>query len=470
MFFDTLDRVASQALLGAASRIGGMFTKSDESNISNPRNWLIAAFGGGPTRSGMRITPANALTNSAVMKCVRVIGESVANLPVFVYQRTEGASRQPDTDHRLYRVLHDAPNRRYTSFDWRYSAMAHLLLRGNSYAIISRDNRGRAVGLTPVRPDNIDIQEDVQPERNELPMLFYSATPSNYQSMLVPEEDMLHVRGLTTDGIKGLSPVGLARESIGLSQAGEAHGAHVFSNGAHFSGAVKIPTLTNDTEREAAQRRFNEAFTGVERAGMVPVFDGELDFVKLSMSNDDAQWLESRRFQARDIYGIYGVPPHMVGDTEASTSWGTGIEQQTIGFVTFTLLAWVKRWEQRLNMALLTDAEKQTHFIEFSLNNILRGDQKTRFLAYALGRQWGWLSVNDIRRLENLNPIGPAGDRYLEPLNMANAQDLIAMANGSDNASGQQAVENIADEAGLMMAKLLQSAVAKVSGKVNGHA
>ncbi len=229
------------------------------------------------------------------------------------------------------------------------------------------------------------------------------------------------------------------RETIGLAIGVEEYTASLFKSGARLSGFLKLPEALDEESAEKLIARFKKSHAGLSNVGGVAVFDAGMEWVQMGMSATDAQLLEARNFQDTDIYGCFGVPPHMVGSTSKVTSWGTGIEQQTIGFVTFTMLAHVKRREQRYNLSLLTPEERKTHFIEINLNNLVRGDIKSRYMAYAIGRQWGWLSTNDVRRFENMNPIGPEGDIYLQPLNMvpAGSVDERQLAENADKLYGE---------------------------------
>ena len=391
---------------------GGAFEEAAGTG-TKPTFSLIAALGGGPTRTGIRVGPGNALHCSAVYKCVRLLGESVAMPPLNVYTRLPGGDKEPDPKHDLYPLLHDAPNDVQTSFEWREMQMGHQLLRGNAYSQVIRDGRGRVRSIVPFHPDRVSIYQ--APEDGSL---FYYVTPVRGGPVLLPAGNVLHMRGLTSDGVNGLSPITLMAESIGLAMGSQAYRAYLFRNGANLSGFLKVSESLEEEEAKELLRKFKETHAALENTGAVALFDANMEWVSMGMTAQDAQVLESGKFENSDIYGCFGVPPHMVGDTERSTSWGTGIEQQTIGFHTFTLLPHVKRHEQRYNFILFTPEERQTHFVEHNLAGLVRGDLKSRYMSYAIGRQWGWLCVNDVRRLENMNSIGPEGDVYLQPMNM----------------------------------------------------
>jgi HK97 family phage portal protein len=418
---EPLQQSIQLTLARGLARLLGLRVKGEQlenvGTTTRPTLSLIQSLGGDTTKTGIRVTPESALKCSAVY------------MPLFIYRRFPEGNKEPDPAHRLYSLLHDAPNERQTSFEWREMGMGHLCLRGNSYTRIVRDRAAQVEELIPFHPDRLWIYQ--APKDGTL---FYHVTPQAGEPYTLTAADVLHSRGLSSDGVMGRSPISLAAEPIGLALGAEAYGSLLYRNGARLSGFLKIPEVLGEEEADQYLERWKKAHAGLENTGGIALFDGGMEWVAMGMTAHDAQLLESRQFQNLDIYGLYGVPPHMVGDTSKVTSWGTGIEQQTIGFVTFTLLAWVKRLEQRYNMQLLTLEERQPHFIEFQLAGLIRGDLKSRYQAYAIGRQWGWLSANDIRRLENLNSIGPEGDLYLQPLNMvpAGTQDERQLAEDAE--------------------------------------
>jgi len=346
---------------------------------------------------------------TAVYSCVRVIAETVASLPLHIYQYTEKGSEKA-LAHPLYRILHDEPNGEMTSFILRETMLAHLLLWGNSYCQILRDGRGRVIGLYPLLPDKMLV------DRNSQGVLTYEYTTRDGGIARLRPEDVLHIPGLGFDGIMGYSTVALQKNAIGLGIAAEEYGSRFFSNGATPAGVLTHPnTVKNPT---ALRESWNAAYGGSANSGKVAILEEGLKFERISMPNNDAQFLESRKFQVAEICLIYRVPPHLVGDLEHATF--SNIEHLAISFGVHTIRPWLVRIEQAMNRALFSDKEKDRFFVRFNMDGLLRGAYKERMEGYAIGRQNGWLSANDIRELENMNPLSEedGGNTYLVNGNM----------------------------------------------------
>lgn len=423
-----LDKFRRSLASGFASalRVKGSAYEEAAGTGTKPTFSLIQAMGGLPTRTGLKVSPANALNCTAVYKCVRLLAESIATPPLCLYERFPDNNKEQARKHPLYMLLHDAPNEVQTSFEWREMGVGHESLRGNSYSrVVRNEQHSRIEAIVPFHPDRTSIYQS--PEDGSL---FYYLSLANGKPIRLNSDEVLHMRGLSSDGIIGYSPITLMAESIGLAMGSEAYRAYLYRNGANLSGFLKVAEALDEEEAKDLLRKFKETHAALENTGAVALFDANMSWEAMGMTAHDAQVLESSKFQASDIYGCYGVPPHMVGDTERSTSWGTGVEQQTIGYHTFTLLPRMKRHEQRYNYVLLSPQDRERYFIEYNIAGLIRGDMKTRYTSYAIGRQWGWLSVNDVRRLENQNSIGPEGDVYLQPLNMvpAGTQDERQLA------------------------------------------
>jgi len=400
--------------------------------------WYQPVGYGATSAAGVRVDPDTALKLSAVWACVRIISESIATLPLMVYERGRGGSKQVADQHPIYDLLHDQPNRTQTALEWRQQMTAHALLRGNAYSRLIPGPRGFADQIVPLHPDLVtppDVPTD--PYRYRAP---------GGRDEQIPSGEMFHLRGLTLAGSRGVSVVEYARESMGIGMAAEQYAGRVFSQDGRPRGTLEHPGKLSKEAQAFLKESWQEAYSGLGNAHKVAVLQEGMKFSAISVSPDDAQMLASREFSVEDICRWFGVPPHMVGSTAKVTSWGSGIEQLSIGYVTYTLLPWLRRWEQTIRRDLIID--KRRFFAEHTVSGLLRGDQKTRFEAYAIGRQNGWLSANDIRRLENMNPI-PDGDVYLQPLNMAPAgqagadrddapiyaeyRDLAAHTNGRAN-------------------------------------
>lgn len=364
-----------------------------------------------PTMSGVSVGPDNALKLSTVFACVRLLSETIASLPLVVYQRQPDGGRAEAFGHPLYDLLHDAPNTNQTAIEFRQMMTAHALLRGNAYARIVPGARGFADQLIPLHPDRVTPEE--LPDGNLRYRVVGLPNPLN-------DDQMLHLKGMSFDGKLGVSVVTFMRESIGLGLAAEHYGSRFFGNSATPSGVLR--KTDGKTLSEPAAKRLKESWSAAHsgsRQNSVAVLEEGLEYQAIGVSNKDSQFTELREFQAEDIAGRwFGVPPHMIGLTSKATSWGSGIEQMGIGFVVYTLLPWLKRWEQAISRDLIL--APRLYFVEHVVAGLLRGDTQARYAAYATGRQWGWLSVNDVRRLENMNPV-TGGDAYLSPLNMSPA-------------------------------------------------
>ena len=384
--------------------------------LQSSEGWLMDSLGSTKTMSGISITPDKAMQLSAVSACVRLIAESIASLPLHVYRRVDDARRERVSATPASRLLHDEPNEMMTSFVFRETLSAHLLLWGNAYALIMRDNAGRPIELLPVHPSCVTVRKSAT-----LGLVYDLRMADAGVVPRVSQADMLHIPGLSYDGILGMSPIRYAAQSIGLGLAAEQFGAAFFGNGSTPSGYITLPGKL--TKEQAAQMResWYATYGGVSNSNKTAVLFENGKFERISIPPDEAQFIETRKFQVADIARWYRVPPHMIGDLERATF--SNIEHQALEFVTTTLRPWLVRFEQEINRKLFpssTSGAPSDLYAEFKVDALLRGDIKSRGDYYIRGRQWGWLSANDIRALENLEPI-TGGDIYLNPLNMASA-------------------------------------------------
>ncbi len=386
--------------------------KSGAATDSFSRFWLDL-LDGNKTAAGVPITVESALKQSAVWACVRVKQEDVAKLPCPLYRRLpDGKGKERATGHPAYALINSRPNRRDTAFDFRAFMQGQLDTRGNALAVKEFDARGQVVGLWPVSWTAVTLMSSADGRE-----LFYRILLKSGQQVTIPSEGVLHLRGLSLDGVTGLSPIAYHRETIGLAIAAEKYGAAFFGNSARPSGIIKVKQVLGLEATQALRSSWEERFKGDGNGGTA-VLDGEMDWTPISMDNTDAQYIETRVRSNQDIYRIYRMPPHKVGDLDKATF--SNIEQQSIEYVTDCLMSELVRWQQTLNRDLLTEAEQKEYFFEFMPDALLKGDTLSRFQAYAQARNWGWLSVNDIRERENLNHIDQ-GDIYLQPLNMVPA-------------------------------------------------
>ena len=376
----------------------------------------------GRTTSGKTVNERTALQTTAVYACVRILSETIASLPLHVYRYTEGGKTK-DTEHALYTLLHDEPNPDMTSFVFRETLMSHLLIWGNAYSQILRDRSGQVIGLYPLLPDQMSVHRS---EKGKLYYVYnrYEEDNPNFQekgSIVLSQEEVLHIPGLGFDGLIGYSPIALAKNAVGMTLACEEYGASFFSNGANPGGVLEHPGILKDTGK--VRDSWNAVYQGTRNAHKVAVLEEGMSYKQIGIPPEEAQFLETRKFQINEIARLFRIPPHMVGDLEKSSF--SNIEQQSLEFVKYTLDPWVVRFEQALKKSLLLPEEKKTHFIKFNVDGLLRGDYQSRMNGYAIGRQNGWLSTNDIRKLEELNPIPPeeGGDLYLINGNMTKLKD-----------------------------------------------
>ena len=381
----------------------------------------------GRSTAGQTVNQRTAMQVTVVYACVRILAESIAGLPLHVY-RYKDKGKEMVSDHPLYPLLNDEPNLEMTSFIFRETLMGHLLLYGNAYAQIIRDGYGRVKWLYPLMPDRMDVRRD------DAGQLVYTYTryldefggKQRYEEVKLRPDQVLHIPGLGYDGLIGYSPIAMAKNAIGMTMAAEEFGSSFFANGATPSGLLEHPGVVKDPEK--LRQSWHAQFSG-KNSHNVAVLEEGMTYKPMSVPPNDAQFLETRKFQIDEIARIFRVPPHMVGDLDKSSF--SNIEQQSLEFVKYTLNPWVIRWEQAMHKALLLPSEKQHYFIKFNVDGLLRGDYQSRMNGYAVGRQNGWLSANDIREMENLNPISEeeGGNLYLINGNMTKLKDAGLFAN-----------------------------------------
>lgn len=396
----------------------------------------------GSSTAGKNVTERSAMQMTAVYSCVRVLSEAVAGLPLHLYKYNKNGGKEKALDNPLYFLLHDEPNPEMTSFVFRETLMTHLLLWGNAYAQIIRNGKGEVVALYPLMPNKMAVDRD---SSGRLYYKYYrgsdEAIRSKEHEVVLSTCDVLHIPGLGFDGLVGYSPIAMAKNAIGLAIATEEFGAKFFANGAAPSGVLEHPgTLKNpDKVRES----WNATFGGSHNANKVAVLEEGMKYSPISISPEQAQFLETRKFQINEIARIFRVPPHMVGDLEKSSF--SNIEQQSLEFVKYTLEPWLVRWEQSMVRSLLTPSEKREYFIKFNVDGLLRGDYASRMSGYATARQNGWMSANDIRELENLDriPAEDGGDLYLINGNMTKLADagIFAAADREEDNSDEEVLE-----------------------------
>ena len=383
-------------------------------------------FGG--TTSGKPVNEHTAMQMTAVYSCVRILAEAVAGLPLHLYKYTASGGKEKALSHPLYFLLHDEPNPEMSSFVFRETLMTHLLLWGNAYAQIIRNGKGEVIALYPLMPNRMSVDRDYSGALYYTYTRYSDEAPTmNGMTVTLRPSDVLHIPGLGFDGLVGYSPIAMAKNAIGMAIACEEYGAKFFANGAAPGGVLEHPGTIKDPQK--VRDSWNAAYQGSSNSHRVAVLEEGMKYQPIGISPEQAQFLETRKFQINEIARIFRVPPHMVGDLEKSSF--SNIEQQSLEFVKYTLDPWVIRWEQAISRALLRPDEKKLYFAKFNVDGLLRGDYVSRMNGYATARQNGWMSANDIRELENLDRIPPelGGDLYLINGNMTKLADAGIFAN-----------------------------------------
>jgi HK97 family phage portal protein len=404
----------------------GIFKARDK-----PQNSLVGSrysFLFGSTSAGKPVNEHTAMQMTAVYSCVRILSETLAGLPLHVYKYNDNGGKEKHLTHPLYKLLHDEPNPEMTSFAFRETLMSHLLLWGNAYAQIIRNAHGEVLSLYPLMPNKMTVDRDSNGRLFYLYQRSSEDVPSlgkDSQVYLTPA-DVLHIPGLGFDGLVGYSPIAMAKNAVGLAIATEEYGAKFFANGAAPGGVLEHPGTIKDPQK--VKESWNAAYQGSANSHKVAVLEEGMKYQSIGISPEQAQFLETRKFQINEIARIFRVPPHMLADLEKSSF--SNIEQQSLEFVKYTLDPWVVRWEQTMCRSLLMQSEKPIVFIKFNVDGLLRGDYASRMNGYATARQNGWMSANDIRELENLDriPVELGGDLYLINGAMTKLQDAGAFA------------------------------------------
>lgn len=432
------------------SIFSGLFRSRDKPQNRTAGSSYSFLFGG--STSGKAVTERTAMQMTAVYSCVRILAEAVAGLPLNLFHYLPDGGKEKSFDHPLYRLLHDEPNPEMSSFVFRETLMTHLLLWGNAYAQIIRNGKGEVVALYPLMPNRMTV------DREENGQLYYSynrssdeAPTMNDSTVILKPSDVLHIPGLGFDGLVGYSPIAMAKNAIGMAIACEEYGAKFFANGAAPGGVLEHPGTIKDPQR--VREAWQSQFGGSGNSNKIAVLEEGMKYTPIGISPEQAQFLETRKFQINEIARIFRVPPHMVGDLEKSSF--SNIEQQSLEFVKYTLDPWVIRWEQSIMRSLLSLEEKTQYFVKFNLEGLLRGDYQSRMTGYATARQNGWMSANDIRELENLDriPTEDGGDLYLINGNMLPLANAGAFADITSTDDGKEETDNDQSEEVLALEK-----------------
>lgn len=364
-----------------------------------------------PADNNLRIDTNTAMSFSAVFACNRVLSETLASCPLLLYEKDDKGNRHQVTDTAEYGLLHYEPNAEMTPVQFKEFGMTNINLGGNFIAQKVFNMHGELLELRPISWDRVRIDIDKVTGR----LLYFIDGKTEPKT----RDEILHIPGLTLDGYIGITPLSYAALTIDIGLSQDKFERNFYYNRASTSGIFQYPNELGDEAFQRLKKDIKKNYTGLSNAGVPMILEGGGQFKEITMKLTDAQFLESKRFRIEDVCRIFRIPLHLVQDLTRSTN--NNIEHQSLEFIVYTMLPWFKRWEENLNLQLLSkESRRKNRYFEFNISGLLRGDIKSRYEAYAQGRQWGWLSVNDIRRLENMNPI-PNGDIYLEPLNMGEA-------------------------------------------------
>lgn len=378
------------------------------------------------SNSGVDVDEETALKISAVYACVKVISETVASLPLNILKELTNGDSEKAKQHPLYTLLKDAPNSEMSSFTYREMLMTNLLLWGNAYSVIKRNKNGEIVELYPLKSKNMKVERDAVTNK-----IKYIYTNNKGITTVYTPKQVLHIPAFSFDGVLGVSPITYAREAMGLALATEEFGARFFGNGARPGGVLEHPGVVKDPDK--LRDSWNKVYQGTANSHKVAVLEEGMKYHEIGMSPEDSQFLQTRSFQLTEICRIFRVPPHMIGDLSRSTF--SNIEHQSIDFVVHTIRPWLVRWEQAIARSLLTDEERTIYYAKFNVDGLMRGDFATRMNGYAIARQNGWMSANEIRVLEDMNkiPKEQGGDLYLLNGNMISAIAAGGAKNEIDN-------------------------------------
>lgn len=389
---------------GLFARLFRSSPENPSTSLSNPAAWLTGLFG--TSKTGVQVSEDNALTFSAVYAAVRIISETIASIPLNVYQ-ADGETRVKALGHPVQDLLAKAPNSVSSTFTFREAIASNLVLHGNAYAKIEMNAAGRPTALIPLNPMKVEVKV-VDGEK-----VYVFDKKHTYL-----DYEMLHFVGLSFNGLTGKSPLSMAREAVAIGLAAQEYGARFYSNGANAGGVITAPGRLNTEVVKRLRESWNRAQSGNSNSHSTAILEEGMKYEKIGLDPEAAQFLQSRKFQVNEIARIFRIPPSYLADLENSST-RANTEQQAIQFVRDCITPYVRRMEVELNRKLFREDEPNL-YAYFTMEGLMRGDQKARYEAYAVARNWGWLSVNDIRDLENLNPV-EGGDIYLQPLNMQRA-------------------------------------------------
>lgn len=367
------------------------------------RNWAnLDAFEGRETSSGINITETVVMGIPAVYACIRVLAESIASLPLITYERMTNGDKERAREFSLFRILHDSPNPLMTSFELRELLVGHLCLRGNAFCFIERDG-GEVTALWPLHPDKVTVEVSGRE-------LVYKHQNDGVEKVY-PMGDILHIRGLSADGIIGYSPLSLLRDTFGASKAVQEYSASYFKNDASPGGILTTPNSLGAPAHANLKAAWAEGYQGKGKHHRTAIMDNDLKWQSIGVSPQDSQLIESQKFSVVEVARCFRVPLNLVMDYERSTY--SNVTEQNRSFLTHTLQPWLTRIEQAISKSLLTESEKEKYFVEHLTQGFLRADTKTRFESYKIAIDAGFLTVDEVRQLENMNALQEPEKRVL---------------------------------------------------------
>lgn len=369
------------------------------------------------TSAGKPVTAQTSLTVSAVYSCVRIIAWTIASLPLIVYERMEPRGKERATKNSTYNILKNKPNEEQTPFEYMALTSVHQNLWGAGISEIEFDKKGNPVALWPIPPWTV---EPIRIAKNQLA---YKVNMPDGSFELLSSYQVLVFPALNTTRDRWMSPIAVHRETVGLSMAMKDFGAKVFGQGTNPAGVISFQNkMPKEYGEESVRKKFRDNYAGLSNSHRLMLLDDGAKFERVGIPPEDAQYLESQKFGISEIARIYNVPLHLLQMHEKSSSFGKGLEEMTQGFITYSLRPYLVQWEQEINRKLIFDPK---YYAEFLVDALLRGNLIDRYNAYQIGRNGGWLSADDIRVMENMNPLPDGqGEQYLIPLNMTNAENI----------------------------------------------
>lgn len=444
-------------------RIAGLFTRSKKVNPRHPKDPALAKLFG--LSDDAYVSHDTALNISGVYRAVDILSADIGTLPVCVYRRGQAGRRELLDSGALADLLRE-PNGEFgeqTAEEFMVMLCGHLFLRGNAYAELIENNAGQVVAMVPLHPDR------VRPFRAPNGEKAYEHRPVGKPQRILLASEVMHWtnRFMDEDGLVGLSPVDVARRSLSVAIQAETFGEGLFRNGARPGVVLRHPGKISPEAAQRLKESWEERHRGAANANKTAVLEEGMEVTEVGMTPEDAQFLETRKFQVTEIARWFGLPPHKLGDLERATF--SNIEEQNIDYVNTSIRTWVTKIEQRMTRSLMSPAQRRSEYIKIKQSELLKGKLKERYEAYAIGRNWGWLSANDVRLEEGMNPTGDEGNVYLQPLNMVDAGQPPAPAERKRPAVIDRAAERVARKEAAMIRKALDKGADPVA-TLDGHA